>query len=134
MTPEELEALLLAAVAKDRAQRWDYSKTLENGKLAEFLAQQVTDPNTLADVRSFLAALNDAGLLITDVKQAVINAAEEWRDASLFSGDSDLTIGERITRLDVAAPALQQAVDRLRGPVEVAAPADSAATEEEAAA
>lgn len=113
MTPDEIEALVLAAVARDRARRWGYEKTLGDG-VVEFLAKQVTDTNLVDDVRVSLSALNDTGLLMTEEKERVIHAACEWRDASLFDGEVGLSFGERLNRLDEATPALQRAVDCLR--------------------
>lgn len=113
MTPDEMEAIVLAAVARDRARRWGYTTTL-NDDVADFMAQQVTDVNTLADVRMIMSTLMDAGLIVTEPKSKVLQTAAEWRDASLFTGDVPLTFGERLTRLDEATPALQAAVDELR--------------------
>jgi len=113
MTPEEMEALVLAALARERAHRWGYDASL-GGDVVEFIAQQVTDLNTVADIRTVMATLNDAGLLVTDAKAKVLRTANEWRDASLFTGEVAMTFGERLTRLDEATPALQQAVDELR--------------------
>lgn len=117
MTLEEMEALILAAVARERARRWGYDKTLGDD-VVEFIAQQVTDVNTVSDVRTIMNVLSEHGLLVTDAKAKVLRTAAEWRDASLFTSDVEMTFGERITRLDEATPALQQAVDELRAPAQ----------------